>query len=416
MPEISAPSPAPASGPAPLTSAIVHKHGIPAATLSKTAESIELRYLPEYLKAARPEIATSIPCTLEPIITRGGAVPPYFAGLLPEGRRLTALRNAIKTSADDEFGLLLAVGNDTIGDVTVRLERGGVDPDSSNTASQPDPVLNIPKDLSQVSITQLLEQAGVDRVGIPGVQDKASGRMLNLPAKRAGERLIVKLDPPEFPHVVRNEAVFLELAKQAGLTVPDWRLDTDAEGVELLCIRRFDRTGAGSSLAVEDASQVLGFWPADKYQPSGEQAALGLLAHCTARPVAARDLFEQIMFAVITGNGDQHTKNLSMLANEDQSEWRISPAYDLPSTVPYGDNTLALSLEGARKGVSRKKALAFAATLALPERAAIRSLDRLLDKTAEALGDVGKLGVPYPSHQLRTWQRELDYRRKILTE
>ncbi|HHU66493.1 MAG TPA: hypothetical protein GXZ33_01375 [Corynebacterium sp.] len=30
--------------------------------------------------------------------------------MLPEGRRLTALRTAVKTSADDEFSLLLAVG------------------------------------------------------------------------------------------------------------------------------------------------------------------------------------------------------------------------------------------------------------------------------------------------------------------
>ena len=39
--------------------------------------------------------------------------------LLPEGRRLGALRRAVKTSADDELSLLLAVGADAIGDVQV---------------------------------------------------------------------------------------------------------------------------------------------------------------------------------------------------------------------------------------------------------------------------------------------------------
>jgi len=36
-----------------------------------------------------------------------GALPSYFSGLLPEGRRLGALRRAVKTSADDELSLLL---------------------------------------------------------------------------------------------------------------------------------------------------------------------------------------------------------------------------------------------------------------------------------------------------------------------
>lgn len=63
-----------------------------------------------------------------------GAVPPFFAGLLPEGRRLTALRGAVKTSADDELSLLLAVGGSTIGDVTVLPE--GVD------ATEPTPLVS----------------------------------------------------------------------------------------------------------------------------------------------------------------------------------------------------------------------------------------------------------------------------------
>jgi serine/threonine-protein kinase HipA len=49
-------------------------------------------------------------------------VPPFFAGLLPEGARLVALITRLKTSAADEFSLLVAVGGDTIGDVRVLPE------------------------------------------------------------------------------------------------------------------------------------------------------------------------------------------------------------------------------------------------------------------------------------------------------
>lgn len=215
----------------------------------------------------------------------------------------------------------------------------------------PTPAIELPPDISTISVAEHLADSAYDRVALPGAQDKVSGRMLKLPAQRSGERLIVKLDPPEYPHVVRKEAAMLRLAGRAGLAVPDWHLAKDATGLDVLCITRFDRRPDGTILAAEDASQVLGLWPADKYRPSIEAAATALIDLCSARPVAARDLFAQILFAVISGNGDQHAKNLSVLANPDQSEWRISPAYDLPSTAPYGDTTSALTIDGGRRGV-----------------------------------------------------------------
>ena len=93
----------------------VYKAGRPAATLSRGDGSVTFAYLPEY---AGPPVARSLPLGAS-VTTYGGAVPAFFAGLLPEGRRLTAAQRAAKTSADDDLTLLLVVGSDTIGDVTV---------------------------------------------------------------------------------------------------------------------------------------------------------------------------------------------------------------------------------------------------------------------------------------------------------
>jgi HipA N-terminal domain len=57
-------------------------------------------------------------------VTTGGAVPAFFVGLLPEGVRLGVVTTSTKTSADDHFTLLLAIGADTIGDVRVNAKRG----------------------------------------------------------------------------------------------------------------------------------------------------------------------------------------------------------------------------------------------------------------------------------------------------
>lgn len=66
-----------------------------------------------------PAVASTLPVTADRVTTPGGGLPPFFAGLLPEGHRLTVLCRAVKTSPDDELSLLLAVGADTPGDVQV---------------------------------------------------------------------------------------------------------------------------------------------------------------------------------------------------------------------------------------------------------------------------------------------------------
>src|SRR5262249_24737099 len=97
----------------------VYKRGELAATLTRTREGVVFAYRPEWLDERRPAVALSLPLTAAPVTRAGGAVPAFFAGLLPEGRRLGALRRDVKTSLDDELSLVLAVGSDAVGDVQV---------------------------------------------------------------------------------------------------------------------------------------------------------------------------------------------------------------------------------------------------------------------------------------------------------
>ena len=97
----------------------VFKQGELAATLRRVdGGSVEFHYVPDY-EAKGADIAFSLPTGTEPVVTPSGGVPPFFAGLLPEGYRLTALQRHLKVSASDELSLLLAVGADTPGDVQV---------------------------------------------------------------------------------------------------------------------------------------------------------------------------------------------------------------------------------------------------------------------------------------------------------
>lgn len=394
----------------PASDADVYKAGRLAGRLSKTSEGVEFKYLDSYLNdSSLPAIATSLPKTAERVITSAGAVPPFFAGLLPEGRRLSSLRRKIKVSADDELSLLVAVGDDTVGDVQV------VPKDTK--PSQPgdrDSLLIKPNEISFDEFVS--EDLPLDGVGLAGVQDKVSGKNISVPVKHKNRETILKLSPAEYPHLVENEAYFLSLAKKAGLDCVDHSVVYDKNGVSGLLVSRFDRVPTANGLqmlAVEDGCQVLGLWPADKYSPSMEETIKALSDLCPARLLAVRKAYEQVTFALLTGNGDLHAKNLSVV--NIKGEWLLAPAYDLPSSIFYGDKNLALSMRDKKTDISRKQLIAFGNYLGLQTKIAERILDNFLNATAELEEELKEGALPFDQNRVAQTISALRYRRKLLT-
>lgn len=107
----------------------VYKAGVLAARLERHDGGTRFSYLPAYLTAGGPAVASSLPLSTEPVLSAAGAAPPYFTGLLPEGRRLNALRRSVKTSVDDELSLLIAAGANPVGDVQIVGHGEPLDPD-----------------------------------------------------------------------------------------------------------------------------------------------------------------------------------------------------------------------------------------------------------------------------------------------
>jgi serine/threonine-protein kinase HipA len=152
--------------------------------------------------------------------------------------------------------------------------------------------------------------------------------------------------------------------------------------------------GATIALACEDACQVRDRWPADKYLMDTEDALVALADRCAARPVALLALFRQVCFAWLTGNGDQHAKNLAILSTP-TGEWRVAPAYDLPSTVPYGDTATALPIGGRTRGLARRHLLGLADAIGLPSRAATEALDDLLARLTGLPDEIAAGVLPF---------------------
>ena len=373
---------------------LVYKNGVLAAKLERQASSVSFSYLGSYLESSGAAVATTLPLSLEPIVLANGATPAFFAGLLPEGRRLGAIAERAKLSLDDDLSLLLVMGADLIGDVQVVPE--GVDPLVAREQ------LLLPRDTSSVSFDEIRDQYfGSIASGIPGVQDKVSSQMLNAPAKTAGIDYIVKFNPKDIPFAVENEHFFLNLAKKVGIKTANASLLTDSEGKHALRLQRFDRVGSGSGkvrLAVEDGAQVLGRYPLDKYRIDFVEMANRMIELSASSVTTAFQIYKQLVFNWLIGNGDAHAKNFSIRRSL-LGEWQTAPAYDLLCTAFYDDKSMALPLEGQDTGWSRTLLLQVAKKLGLPKASAIRTIERQLAALADLPDQILGGALPFARHQ-----------------
>jgi len=369
----------------------VYKGDQLAGHLTRIHEGVSFEYHHDYIAGNNDAVASTLPIREPPYVTGSGAVPAFFAGLLPEGARLNAVVAAVKTSPDDELSLLVAVGEDTVGDV--RITPHGVEPAGISRI--------LPAKSADISFADLFARsidpltAELDRA-LPGVQDKLSDAMMSFPLRGAKGPAILKLNPAAFPRIVENEAFCLGLARRAGLTVPKFKMIKDRDGVSGLLVERFDRkvvNGSVKRLAQEDACQLLNKWPADKYRVSFNDIAKRLVKVVSSREATIMDLVEQIAFSWIIGNGDLHAKNYSVQWFKDERLVVPTPAYDLVSTLPYPlDQHMALKLDGRDANFRGRFLVGFASRFGVPESLMQRKLAAIADRVAPHIGSVSCIG------------------------
>ncbi|HET9892054.1 MAG TPA: type II toxin-antitoxin system HipA family toxin [Mycobacterium sp.] len=323
-----------------------------------------------------------------PVVATGGAVPPFFAGLLPEGVRLGVVTSSTKTSADDHLTLLLAIGSDTIGNV--RVVPAGAAP------ARPLPMFEPERDNDfRAVFARLTGSVDADPVGLAGVQPKVSAAMLSTPAQTRSGPAILKLNPVQYPLIAENEHFFMTMAAACGLRVATTSLLHDAKGSSALLVSRFDRAGA-MRIPQEDACQVTGIYPASKYRMKTETAITALADACGrgggSKPVALLELLKVVVFSWLIGNGDLHGKNLSIY-NPD-GVWQPTPAYDLLCTQPYmrWRDPMALNLYGRANRFARGDFVDAGERLGLRPRAITRMIDAIIDAAHDWPDKCGEIG------------------------
>lgn len=391
----------------------VYKGDALAGTLTRLTDGgTAFVYTGEYLAGSGQAVASTLPRRPEPYVARSGAAPAFFAGLLPEGVRLQAVIAAVKTSADDELSLLLAVAGDTVGDVTV-VPAGEPPGPAGGVEGFTEPAAVSFQEL----FTRSVDPSGafLDRA-VPGVQEKLSNAVVSLPLRRRATPSILKLNTATSPRVVENEAFFLSLARTCGFRVPSFEVIRDRDGQPGLLVERFDRTMREGSLvriAQEDACQFLGRWPADKYRVSVNDIA-GRLAELASSPQAAvLDFICQVGFAWAIGNGDLHAKNFSLQWRRDIRMVAPSPVYDVVSTLPYPvDQRLALRMDGRDDNLQGRFLEGFGRRFGIPGSVVRRRLERIIDAVSRAVPQMASIG--FRAEVTAKMTREIERRLSVL--
>jgi serine/threonine-protein kinase HipA len=289
----------------------------------------------EYLPNAVSDVCFSMSRAQSIYKIEGDNLLPFFANLLPEGRRLETILTKERTSKDDLFTALAATGNNLIGDVEI----------------SPSQELVEDIDIDNISFRELREQTQ----NHAGMQDKMSARAGSILTNIWGENALLKFSSYEYPNLVENEYICLKTARACGLKAAEATILTDKNGDKALAVFRFDRIPDGYRRRQEDGCQVLGVFPSEKDRVS-YQKIIEQMATLTASPLLSTvELLKQYFFAYMIGNSDLHAKNVSLLENEKLSEMQVSPIYDSVCTLLYpklADNMI-LPLLGKTKNFER---------------------------------------------------------------
>jgi serine/threonine-protein kinase HipA len=142
--------------------------------------------------------------------------------------------------------------------------------------------------------------------------------------------VVLKIEPPEYLGLLDLEALCLELHKEAGFEVPGYyRYSHD--GLELLAIERFDRKN-NQVIPMESLFSVIATGD-HQFRETGDilldelGGVFQQLSQIATLPEnTSEQLYQRFLMALLTGNGDLHLENISLLGG--LSNCQLSPIYD----------------------------------------------------------------------------------------
>ncbi|MGO8887669.1 MAG: type II toxin-antitoxin system HipA family toxin [Streptosporangiaceae bacterium] len=177
--------------------------------------------------------------------------------------------------------------------------------------------------------------------------------------------------------VMAWEKVALDLARAAGVTVPDSEL-VRIGGRHVLIVDRFDRRG---SARIGYASAMTMLEARDGDQRSYLEIAAVIEERSAAASAELRQLWRRIAFAILISNTDDHLRNHGFLHQHAES-WSLSPAFDLNPNPAPGPKELSTAIDYADARASVETLLSVADFFRLDTGSAMQVLAEVTQAAA----------------------------------
>lgn len=335
--------------------------------VGETNDTACFSYSKDYLESKENHsISISLPLREEPFSpeeTRG-----FFEALLPEGYTRKTVAGWLRVDEGDYLGILRELGRECIGAIRLK-DSSAQDEDMPAYKKLTQEQL---KELAREGIqgsAKLLTGSRVSLAGASGktglFYDESKGDWY-IPLGDAPSTHIVKQSHIRLSSIVTNEKLSMMAAELLGIHTPEsFILDTGSGEEEdvLFATKRFDRLFAENPKVIdglpvpyrlhqEDFGQALKIKSEHKYETGGGlylKKMFDLLRVYSTNPVEdTLKLWDMVIFNYLIGNTDGHVKNFGLLYNEDLSQVRLAPAYDIISTVIYEESTrdMAFGIDG----------------------------------------------------------------------
>ncbi len=387
-------------------------YGVRVAVIDQQRDRLRLAYTKDALdqhSLGMPLLSLSLALRRERYMH--GVVRPFLDGLLPEGEARQAVARKFGVVGDDTFGLIRALGRDCAGALVIQPVDDASPPTSTTLTAErlnDDEIADLVANLQSAP----LGAGGRVRISLAGVQEKLLLTRMpdgawGLPVDGTPSTHILKPEIARFPNTVENEAFCMRVAKHLGLAVANVETATFG-GRKLIVVERYDRVvhsdGSVERIHQEDLCQAIGVSHDKKYEEDGgpSLARIADLLQATAGPDSVEALLRAVTLNVLIGNGDAHAKNFSLL-HEPSGALRLTPLYDLLSTLFYGDEHLAMYVDNVHKTnrVTADRIVNEATRWGLSKRRASEViadiLERVVDAVAAAAAETTDLPAEIPA-------------------
>lgn len=153
--------------------------------------------------------------------------------------------------------------------------------------------------------------------------------------------------PDDAWNSARVEHAMLVLARECGLTTAESRL-VDVAGRDVLLVKRFDRERTAEGYLRTRMISALTLLRAEDTYQARDKWSYVLLAEelrrvCAEPEQNAAELFRRVCFNALISNIDDHPRNHALIAKD--TDWKLSPAYDLTPAVPVSIERRDLAME-----------------------------------------------------------------------